>query len=101
MQKYDRSPESEEDRKRHPHPRHPQGPNDMTKEEYIAVVEADQRDGEEEDKDCRFLINEYGTYEIQPTADTKNVFPAIAQGLSKHWPFDKPKDDRSREKNGE
>ena len=26
------------------------------------------------------LINKYGTYEIQPTADTDNPFPAIAQG---------------------
>ncbi len=27
------------------------------------------------------LINKYGTYEIQPTADSGNVFPTIAQGL--------------------
>lgn len=27
------------------------------------------------------LINKYGTYEIQPTADTENEFPHIAQGL--------------------
>jgi hypothetical protein len=26
------------------------------------------------------LINKYGTYNIQPTADTPNDFPAIAQG---------------------
>lgn len=30
------------------------------------------------------LINKYGTYEIQPTADTENDFPAIAQGLPKN-----------------
>jgi hypothetical protein len=29
------------------------------------------------------LVNKYGTYEIQPTADTDNKFPAIAQGFSK------------------
>ena len=29
------------------------------------------------------MLNKYGTYEIQPTADTDNVFPAISQGLSK------------------
>ena len=31
------------------------------------------------------MVNKYGTYEIQPTADTDtdNEFPAIAQGLSK------------------
>lgn len=28
------------------------------------------------------LINKYGTYEIQPTADTDNPFPHIAQGLA-------------------
>ncbi len=29
------------------------------------------------------LVNKYGTYEIQPTADTSNDFPKIAQGLPK------------------
>lgn len=28
------------------------------------------------------MMNKYGTYEIQPTADTDNAFPAISQGLS-------------------
>lgn len=28
------------------------------------------------------VINMYGTYEIQPTADTDNRYPMIAQGLS-------------------
>lgn len=27
------------------------------------------------------MVNKFGTYEIQPTADTANYFPAIAQGL--------------------
>ena len=27
------------------------------------------------------LLNKYGTYEIQPTADSDNDFPKIAQGL--------------------
>lgn len=27
------------------------------------------------------LVNKYGTYEIQDTADTSNLFPMIAQGL--------------------
>ena len=30
---------------------------------------------------CEEMINTYGTYEIQPTADSKNLFPAISQGL--------------------
>ncbi len=29
------------------------------------------------------LINKYGTYNIQPTADTENDYPQIAQGLAK------------------
>lgn len=29
------------------------------------------------------MVNKYGTYEIQPTADSDNEFPAIAQGLPK------------------
>ena len=29
------------------------------------------------------LIDKYGTYEIQPTANTENPFPKIAQGLAK------------------
>ena len=31
------------------------------------------------------LINMYGTYNIQPTADTENVFPLIAPGLPRQW----------------
>lgn len=27
------------------------------------------------------MVNKYGTYNIQPTADTDNAFPKIAQGL--------------------
>lgn len=29
------------------------------------------------------MVNKYGTYEIQPTADSDNEFPKIAQGLPK------------------
>ncbi len=28
------------------------------------------------------MVNKYGTYNIQPTNDTDNTFPAIAQGIS-------------------
>jgi len=34
--------------------------------------------------DCAALVNQYGTYNIQPTADADNLFPAIAQGLPRH-----------------
>ncbi len=29
------------------------------------------------------MVNFYGTYEIQPTADSPNQYPAIAQGFNK------------------
>lgn len=29
------------------------------------------------------ILHKYGTYEIQPTADSDNEFPEIAQGLPK------------------
>ena len=38
-------------------------------------------------------INCYGTYEIQRTSDTENLFPMIAQGLPTAWDnleIDKP-----------
>ncbi len=43
------------------------------------------------------LVNKYGTYEIQPTADTDNKFPTIAQG------FVRKEQERERldEKNGQ
>lgn len=28
-------------------------------------------------------VNAYGTYNIQPTADTDNIFPTVAQGVPK------------------
>ncbi len=65
--------------------------NDLTKEEYLSVAQADQADSGEESKSAFDLTNAYGTYEIQRTADTSNVFPAIAQGYSKQWQFDKAK----------
>ena len=33
--------------------------------------------------DCIEMVNKYGTYEIQPTNDSDNDFPKIAQGLPK------------------
>ena len=30
--------------------------------------------------DCFDMVNQYGTYNIQKTADTDNAYPAIAQG---------------------
>ena len=33
--------------------------------------------------DVTEMLNAYGEYEIQRTADTANTFPAIAQGYSK------------------
>lgn len=32
-------------------------------------------------EDAFQMVNKYGTYNIQPTADSDNEFPEIAQGL--------------------
>ncbi|MBQ1674584.1 MAG: hypothetical protein II069_00900 [Oscillospiraceae bacterium] len=34
---------------------------------------------------CFDLINKYGTYNIQPTADSDHIFPMIAPGLPRKW----------------
>ena len=34
---------------------------------------------------CFDLVNQYGTYEIQRTQDTENLFPLIMQGLPEEW----------------
>ncbi len=34
---------------------------------------------------CFDMVNQYGTYEIQRTADTENMFPMIMQGLPEEW----------------
>ena len=31
---------------------------------------------------CFDMVNQYGTYEIQATADTRNQYPCIAQGYN-------------------
>ena len=34
---------------------------------------------------CFDLVNQYGTYDIQPTADSDHIFPMIAPGLPRKW----------------
>lgn len=34
-------------------------------------------------EDCFGVVNQYGTYNIQATANTDNEYPAIAQGMPK------------------
>ena len=31
------------------------------------------------------IVNRYGTYNIQPTADSDHIFPMIAPGLPRKW----------------
>ncbi len=48
-------------------------------------------------ENCFDLVNQYGTYNIQPTADTDNLFPLIAPGLPHAWKeMHLGKDDLSR-----
>lgn len=44
------------------------------------------------------FVNKYGTYEIQPTADTDNKFPAIAQGFVKEEQERELLDEQNRKK---
>ena len=41
---------------------------------------------------CLDLVNEYGTYDIQPTCGIANLFPAIAQGLPRPRDPDLPEE---------
>ena len=34
---------------------------------------------------CFDMVNMYGTYNIQPTCDTPNLFPLIGPGLPRQW----------------
>ena len=36
-------------------------------------------------QDCFDLVNQYGTYNIQRTADTENTFPLISHALPTQW----------------
>ena len=40
-----------------------------------------KKDKKAETADAFDMVNKYGTYEIQPTADSENEFPKISQGL--------------------
>lgn len=56
--------------------------NKGEKQPYIKLeISADPIHGEPHD--AFDMVNKYGTYNIQPTADTHNSYPKIAQGLSK------------------
>ena len=35
--------------------------------------------------DLYALVNQYGTYNIQPTNEQENAFPMIAQALPRQW----------------
>ena len=43
------------------------------------------------------LVNNYGTYNIQPTADSENPYPAIAQGYHEKIAENKEKEKRRNE----
>lgn len=44
---------------------------------------------------CDELLHKYGTYEIQPTAESGNKFPTIAQGLPKEENETRTKENRT------
>ena len=36
-------------------------------------------------ENCFDLVNRYGTYNIQPTSDTENLFPLVGPALPRRW----------------
>lgn len=36
-------------------------------------------------QNCFDLVNQYGTYNIQPTTDTENLFPLIGPEMPERW----------------
>ncbi len=59
---------------------------------YIGVISIKHNHNEEKQaklsrneikEDSFDIVNKYGTYNIQPTNDTDNAFPAVSQGLAK------------------
>ena len=57
----------------------------MKKQPFPHDATPDVHDFSAPPDNVRELINMYGTYNIQPTADTDNVFPLIAPGLPHQW----------------
>lgn len=53
--------------------------NEKSKPNDLSTPSADNVTGNPDT--CREMVTRYGTYEIQATADTQNLFPTIAQGL--------------------
>ena len=41
-------------------------------------------------QDCFDLVNQYGTYNIQPTTDTENLFPLIGPEMPERWRQGRP-----------
>lgn len=54
--------------------------NEKKKKDIITEISVDSVHGNPED--VFEMLNKYGTYEIQPTADTENTFPLISSGLA-------------------
>jgi len=50
---------------------------------FDAAPQVDAFPGDPES--CFDLVNQYGTYNIQPTADGDHTFPLIAPGLPRKW----------------
>lgn len=59
------------------------------KEEFRPPEDISSHSFDPEPDDCFNLVNTYGTYNIQPTADTENEFPAIAEGMPEFAKRDK------------
>lgn len=63
------------------------------------VVPNEKQNTDAEEKNAFDMVNSYGTYEIQPTADTDNLFPAISQGFNKKITKNNPQKASRKNKN--
>ena len=58
----------------------------MSEEKSSGVPEAPETEayfGQPES--CRDLVNQYGTYNVQRTCESENLFPSIAHALPRKW----------------
>ncbi len=55
----------------------------MKEKKNKPILEVSATDFGDPPEDATDMINRYGTYNIQPTANTANMYPTVAQGFNK------------------
>ena len=62
----------------------PKNNKNINKENFNVSLEISASSTNKTPDNCEEMVNAYGTYNIQATADTENDFPAIAQGIPEY-----------------